>query len=116
MGDFSHETESRHRLAALVRERYPSPKVLARDIQCTTKCAENIWSSHWPSSKHLDRIIAQLGRDVWTACFEPQINKALAEQDKRIAELERKLATEKARRLSFESDQGSPAKAQGRAK
>jgi hypothetical protein len=63
------------RLVSLLRskDRYrrDGVKNLAADIDCHPRTAKNILGGHWPSARHLRRIVIQFREEAWQALFAP---------------------------------------------
>jgi hypothetical protein len=100
MGKESHRSEPRERLAIYLRVQYRGmpAKLLAADLGCTAKAAENILNSHWPNSRHWAAIVRRFGRDVLAAVFEPEIDQTAARLYAEERELEERLQTKRALR------------------
>ena len=103
MGLHTHE-EPRDRLAIYLRVQYrrDSAKLLAADIGCTVKAAENILNGHWPNSRHWAAIARRFGRDVLAAVFGPDIDQTAARLYAEEKTLEEQLERKRALRRQIE--------------
>ena len=87
----------RTRLARYLSARCPTPKALAREIECSPKMATNILAEHWPNDLTLANIVRRFGRDVMDAVFLPDLDPVEARLVANIQDLETKLADQRAR-------------------
>lgn len=113
MGPDSHTSDPRERLAEYLSRKFPArdgyaAKRLSNAIGCTPKAAENILGAHWPSARHLQRIVILFGRDVLDAVFGPDIDQTVARLKSEERHLEEQLARKRAQRLQAEGASPGP--------
>lgn len=106
VGNQSQLSEPRDRLSAYLRRQFQregfAAKRLANAIRCTPKTAENILDGHWPTSRHLQRIVQIFGYDMLDAVFGPDIDETINRLRREEAELEQLLQQKRALRLQAE--------------
>lgn len=99
----STERDLSEMLGAYLRARTPSAKHLARQIGCDPRTAEGFRAGrHWPQAKHWMGLIGAFGKDITEAVFHPE--QAAERLQREVADLERKLAEQKAQLQLVESE------------
>jgi hypothetical protein len=69
-------------------------KILAEEIGCDIRTAENIRQGHWPIARHWMGLLRMFGEDLTEAVFHPE--KAVERLEREVHDLERQLAEKRA--------------------
>ncbi|MES2724891.1 MAG: hypothetical protein V4656_17200 [Pseudomonadota bacterium] len=69
-------------------------KILADEIGCDVRTAENIRQGHWPIARHWVGLIRMFGEDLTEAVFHPE--RAAQRLEREVYALERQLAEKRA--------------------
>jgi hypothetical protein len=91
--------EPRQRLGAFLDRQYRGghkAKLIAADLGCSPKTAENWLAGHWPGSRHWAAIVGRFGADVLDAVFGPDIDQTRARLLAEVRKLEEELESKRA--------------------
>ncbi len=88
-------------------------KILAEQVGCDLRTAENIRRGHWPIARHWLGLIRAFGEDLTDAVFHPE--KAAARLEREVSDLERQLAERRKAAAAARRHSAGLAEAAGRA-